>query len=426
MVFGWGKKKTTNKTIEPTKLERQISLSEVNKLLEEIKAPRLLRILQEAKSIREQVELERKSITDTILHLEKDDLKINDVDKSIRSQIKRSKDSVISSIKREISVKLSDPENYTGIESLNVELSQLLKRIGDILGVNSRIMHAFARKYADRLKEDLAKVAANKRKLQQIVDEHTNYESSILNIMEGSDKIKNLSDKIENKNRELIQFNNQIQNYKKTIEGLEYENQNLKSKTVYREFLNIKKEIELLTPERNTIKNEISMQFSKISRPLGKYSYISAFDKPLKKIMEGLISDPSDVITQENRSSIIVVLQAVIKSVVAGNVSVKDSGRAVQLIEETIFKLDEFLSQKDAYDKKLANLEKKCAAFDIREFEEKEKEIARIRENVIHLESSVKVLENGNKEDSKLIPNLVADIEAKLNKISGSKLALKV
>jgi len=34
-------------------------------------------------------------------------------------------------------------------------------------------------------------------------------------------------------------------------------------------FLNVKRDIESLTPEKNTVKNEIDAQFSKISRPLG-------------------------------------------------------------------------------------------------------------------------------------------------------------
>src|SRR5207245_10427439 len=77
--------------------------------------------------------------------------------------------------------------------------------------------------------------------------------------------------------------------------------------------------IQSLSGEKLDIKNRIADQLSKISRPLGKYSYVSSFDKPIKKLMEELLREPYDVITLQNKGSIIEILHAVTKSVLAGN-----------------------------------------------------------------------------------------------------------
>ena len=426
MVFGWGKKKTANEAIESTRHERQISFSDINPLLKENEAQLVKRILEQAKSVREQIDVERKNIIQIISQFEEDDLNADDVDKSLKVLIERGKKAIVSGVKRETAVTLSIPETYSDLANLNFQTAQMLKRIGDILGTNSRVMHVFARKYADRLKEDLGDMTKNKKQLQIFVDEYTNFESNSKNILEEIEKIKNSKKEIEDKNHRLVELKREIENHKITIGNLEQEIHGIKSKKEYQEFLNVKKEIESLTPERNSVKNEIGLQFSKISRPLGKYSYISSLEKPLKNIMDRLVAEPPDVITNENKNAIIEVLEATVKSVVAGNVSVKDSQKAVEQIEETISRLDEFLDLKNNIAKKMNDLENKLSIFNIKDLEEKEKKLTRTKEDIIQFEASVKSLEKQISEETKHTPQIIHDVETKLGEISRTKITLKI
>jgi len=426
MVFGWGKKKTGNETVESTRQERQISFSDINLILKENEAQLLKRILGQAKSIREQIDVEQKNTLQTILQFEKDDLNAEDVDKSLKVLIERGKKAVGSGIKRETAVVLSNPDTYSNLANLNAQTGQMLKRIGDILGINSRIMHVFARKYTDKLKEDLAAMTNNKKQLQIFVDEYTNFESTSKNVLEEIEKIKNSKKEIEDKNHRLTELKREIEDHKKTINNLEQDIRTLKSKNEYHEFLNVKKEIESMAPERNNVKNEIDLQFSKISRPLGKYSYISSLEKPLKNIMARLVDEPIEVITNENKNAIIEILQAAVKSVVAGNVSVKDSQKAVEQIEETISRLDEFINLKNDLSKRMNGLENKLSIFNIKDLEEKEKKLTRTKENILQFESSIKTLEKEISEESNRTPQLIHDIETKLGEISRSKITLKI
>jgi hypothetical protein len=59
MVFGWRKKKTTNETVESTKRGRQISFFDINSILKENETQLLKKILEQAKSIRDQVDIVR-------------------------------------------------------------------------------------------------------------------------------------------------------------------------------------------------------------------------------------------------------------------------------------------------------------------------------------------------------------------------------
>ncbi len=425
MVFGWGKKKSTNETVKSSN-ERQILLSDINLILKENETLLLGKIFEQAKSIREQIDIERKNIIQIISEFENDDLGSENVDKSLKVLIERGKKAVVSGLKRETAVTLSTPEIFPNLINLNLQTGQMLKRIGDTLGVNSRVMHVFARKYADKLKEDLSDMTKNKRQLQSLVDEYTNFESTSRNILESIEKIKNSKKEIEDNSQELIRIKKEIEEHKKTIDNLEQEIQNLKLTNGYQELLNVKKDIESLRPEKNLVKNEIDTQFSKISRPLGKYSYISSLEKPLKIIMEHLVVEPSETITNENKNMVIEILQATVKSVVAGNVSVKDSQKAVEQIEETINRLDEFIKLKNNLSKKMNELESRLCIFNIKDLEEKEKKIVRTKEDILQFESSIKTLEKEISEESNRAPGLIQDIETMLGKISRTKITLKI
>ena len=426
MVFGWGKKKATNETIESRLLEKQVSLSEINDIIKENQVQRLKKITENAKSVKDIVEIERKNIIQIISQLESDTLKVDDVDKHLKLLIERGKEAVISGLRKETAVNLASTEKYSDIVNLNIEIGQMLKRIGDILGVNTKVMHIFARKYAGKLKEHLAEVATKKAGLQKIVDEHTKFESTVATISQMYEKIKGSQQDIEEKNKELSKIKEEIKNYGKIIQNIELEIQNSKSKSEYQEFLKIRKETDALALEEDKIKHEIDLQFSKISRPLGKYSYISSLEKPLKRIMEELITNPSKVLVQENKDSVVEVLHAVIKAAVSGSVSVKDTTKAVQLIEETIDRLDEFLKMRSDLSQKRDSFENRLGIFNINELEEKEGELIKTRDKKRHAESVAKNLENAVNDVIMHIPQLVQDIEIKLKEISGTRVTLKI
>ncbi len=426
MVFGWGKKKATNETVESRVLEKQVALSEINNIIKENETQRLKKITENAKSIKDAVEIERKNIIQITSQLESDTLKADDVDKHLKLLIERGKEVVISGLRKETATNLSSTEKYAGVVNLNAEVGQMLKRVGDILGVNTKVMHVFARKYADKLKEHLAKVATKKAELQKLVDEHAKFESTVATLLETCEKIRKSQKEIEEKNKELSKLKEEIKNYDKMIQNIELGIQNSKSKSEYQEFLKTKKEIDALTLEEDRIKHEIDLQFSNISRPLGKYSYISALEKPLKRIMEELSANPSKVLIRENKDSIIEVLHAVIKAVVAGSVSVKDTAKAVQQIEETINRLDEFLKMKSDLSQKRVTFENRLGIFNINELGEKERELIKTRDKKTHAELVTSNLENEINDTIIYMPQLVQDVEIKLKEISGTRITLKI
>jgi hypothetical protein len=425
MVFGFGKKKTVENPASSIQHQREVSLQEIPSIIQELESPRISNILQEARRLKTEIERNQNKIQDIILDLDSDDLKLDDVDKNLKTAGKRGKDAVVSTIKKETSVKLTNIERYEDVVAVNNEVIQTLKRMGDTLGLHTRVMHVFARKYADKLKDEIAKLAQNRNDLQILINKQESFKSDSAYILDLIKKIDNFKINEKQKNHRLIEIRNEKSEALHIVTRLELEISELRAKPEHREFLEVQKKIDALSHEKHEMKGKVDAQFTKISRPLSKYSYVSSFDKPMKKLMEQLIYDPYEVISIHNKEPVIEILQATAKSVLAGNVSVKDSDKSIELIEETIDKLDEFLKLKTAFAKKLSDLEAGLSVFDVKTLEAKEKEIEKARSNITDLEASSKKIEEEIKENETGHNTIKLEIEEKMTRLNNGKIIIK-
>lgn len=425
MVFGFGKKKVSEQPITQSNV-KIVAFPDIPKFLQELESPKRTELVDQAKTIRVKVLSNMKDIHEIILQLEEDDLKLSDVDKNLRTVASRGKDSVVSTIKRETSSSLINITKYEDALSLNTQINQILKRMGDTLGLNSRIIHIFARKYADNLKEEITKMAANRNSLQTVINSYEDFKTSYRTQEETKNKIIDLKKEIAQNNLRIAEIDSEMNSTQNTITRLDKEIFDLKSMKEYQIFLEIKNKINLLSSEKYEIKNKIDMQFSKISRPLSKYSYISSFEKPVKRVMEELIREPYDAISSQNKDTIIEVLRAVEKSVLSGSISVKDTEKSLEQIEETISLLDEFLAMKETYSNRVIKLEGELTIFDTKLLKSKENDLEKEKNNLINLETIKGKLGDKINHDDNLVLKLVSEMESGLSSLSKVKVTLKL
>jgi hypothetical protein len=425
MVFGFGKKKTQEHTTVPVQNEKTITLKDIPSILQEIESPRASEAISIAKTTKDEVEAHKKKIRELILHLESDDLKLDDVDRNLGVIVKRGKDAIVSTIKKETSSTLTSAIKYDQAVLLNAEISQMLKKIGDVLGLNSRIIHIFAKKYADNLKDEIAKVAKSRNQLQSSINFVENLRAGSKDIMDLGQKIAEHRDTILHKKDRISEIISETETLKNNITTLEKQIHDLKSSDAHSKFLEIKRKIDSMSSEKSDVKNVIDLQFSKISRPLGRYSYISSFEKPVRKMMDELVANPYEVISPQNKSGIIQILEAVEKSIVSGSISVKDADKSLEQVQETISRLGEFITLKESYSNKVSTLEKDLAVFDIKSLESKEHELQKTRSDLANMESVKKKLESEVKDSEHVLARNTSDLESRLGKLVNSKVLLK-
>ena len=421
MVFGRGKKKEEKQRTETTRIRKEISLSEVNKIIEDFKTIREKTLITETKSIKNKIVSNLGDLLKISKTLEKDNLKVDDIDKHLKILVLRGKSQLISTIKNEVIWKFNEINSYDDVLKFDKQISQILKKIGDVLGRQSRVIHIFAKKYANKLKYTLSSIDSSVKGLHIILENHRKLNENIISISYDFLGINQIKEEQEKRKERVNKLTESINSQKTVIKSRNDDIEILKASNEYSEFLNIKSDIEKLDPGKKQIKNDIDLQFTKISRPLGKYGYISALDKPQKNLMEKLIKNPFEVLNQENKADIITILESTRKGVEAGSVSVKDTTKSLIQLDETIKILDNFINNISEFNSKRAKLEDSLKIFYSEDLDHRESELVKALNEKNDLEERIQNIDNEISQNKKEIPRLILEIESKLGKVSATQ-----
>jgi len=96
MVFGWGKKKQEEKPVGKTSQEKEVQLSDVHKIMAELNQLRKSQIISEIKHLRNNTEPLIDDLAKIGNVLEKDNLKVDDIDKHLATIVVRGKKNSLS------------------------------------------------------------------------------------------------------------------------------------------------------------------------------------------------------------------------------------------------------------------------------------------------------------------------------------------
>ena len=189
----------------------------------------------------------------------------------------------------------------------------------------------------------------------------------------------------------------------------------------YKKYVGLENKLTKFTNQKLKIKSEIDTQYTKISRPLGRYAYGSSLDKEQSGILSTLVDDPFDALLSENSDTIIVILENIRKGISSGAISVKDADKTLSQLTETEESLDGFIKKVSDYSNifnsmknELSELKPKNLTFLENEFSNNT-----ASENDSDLKSKT-ILSEIDQINSK-IPEIISKIEGKLRIFSNSK-----
>jgi len=425
MVFGWGKKKSEKQEPEMAPQKKQILLSDVPNVVDEISSIRIKTIIAEAKTFKNKIEPSCETILHIAIDLERDTLNVNDIDIHLKRLVERGKKEVISIIKRESIVRLPEINSYDDVKNFNVVASRMLKKIGDALGRQSNVIHIFAKKYAGKLKSDLKIMTEGNDEITTIITNQAELENKtekilgiISDIKQSRKLIDNLGDQEKQNNKVMDELVTKIEHDKEEIK-------NIKNSSEYTEFLHINEKLDSLSSEKNKIKSEIEHQFTKISRPLNKYVYVSSLDKPQKKLLLNLIANPYNELVDSNKRDILQILESTRKGIQSGSVSVKDTDKSLTQIDETLSFIDTFIEKIASFNMSKNDIENKLSIFSSEELRQKESQLTRHQNDKLALETKIQSRENELQNTIELIPKHVKSLESILNQISAIQYTIR-
>ena len=420
MVFGWGKKKQEENTVEVISQNKEIQLSDVSKILTELNQLRSTQILSEIKQIRKITE----PLIDDLIKigkvLEKDNLKVDDIDKHLAIIVVRGKKQVIDVIKKGVT-SLPEISSLEDMEKLNYSLSQILKKVGDVLGRQTRVIHIFAKKYANQLKDNLEVMNHNHSEIQQLLKNFKSTKSDFIEINDLLNKIKLFQNTKIDKDKKIIETHDAIKSLEEKILSIDNSIKEIKSSDNYQKYLVLKKEFDEYITQKLKIKNIIDTQFTKISRPLSRYEYASSLDKEQKTILTKLVGNPFNILLSENKDHIILILENVRKGITSGSISVKDVDKTLFHITETEEILGTFIKQVSNYFETSQKMQNELNSLMPDELVSLEPEHDKNISFKDDLQLKSKTLQGDIDDAETQIPTLISKIEKKLREFSNTK-----
>ncbi|WP_428324335.1 exonuclease SbcC [Nitrosopumilus sp.] len=420
MVFGWGKKKQEEKSVEQVPQTKDVSLNDVEKIVDDLKKLRESQTVSEVKHLRNSTAPLIEDLIKIGDMLEKDTLNVDDIDKHLAVIVVRGKKQVIDVIKKGV-VSLPEVSSIDNAKKLDTSLNQILKKVGDVLGRQTRVIHIFAKKYANQLKDNLEVMNQNHSDIHGILQNFENTKSNSDDILKALKKIEILKSKKIEKTQKIVNTNNELESTKQHLLSLEKNIDEIKSSDDYKKYLESKKSLESFENEKTKIKNEINSQFTKISRPLGRYEYASSLDKEQKSILGKLVENPFDVLTPQNKDPIIVILENVRKGITSGSISVKDVDKTQSQITETEETLDGFISQVLEYFDTYQKMSNDLDSLRSEKLVSLESEFTKTSDAKDDLELKSETFQGEIDEIDTSIPQLVSEIEKKLRSFSNTK-----
>lgn len=420
MVFGWVKKKEEEKSIEEIPQNKEILLADVPKIISKIGELRKSQTLNEINGLRNSTEPLIKDLIKIGNALEKDNLNIDDIDKHLAIIVVRGKKQVIDMIKKDV-ISLPKISSFDDAEKLNSVLSLILKKVGDVLGRQTRVIHIFAKKYASQLKENLEVMNANRSEINKILKNYDSTKSLSDEINDAIKQIKNLSNLYEEKLQKITDVNENAKSTQEKINDIQNSIDHIKSSEDYKKYLDLKNTLNEFATQKSKIKDQINTQFTKISRPLSRYEYASSLDKDEKNVLSILVTEPFDVLSFDNKDSIIMILENIRKAVSSGSISVKDVDKTFSQITEIEESLDGFIKQVLEYNEKYQEMKNNVNSLMPDNLGSLEDDLEKNTLLFDEYRLKSKTFQDEIDEIDSKIPELVSKIEQKLRQFSNTR-----
>lgn len=420
MVFGWGKKKQEEISQDIVSQTKEIVLSDIPKIIVDLEELRQSQTISEIKDLRNSTE----SLIDDLINignvLEKDDLKVDNIDKHLAIIVVRGKKQVIDIMKKGI-VHLPKISSIDDAKTLNSLLNQILKKVGDVLGRQTRVIHIFAKKYATQLKENLEVMTRNHAEINVLLKNYHFTKSISTEISEMLNQIKILQKSRQEKTLKINNLNQNLISVDETLSSLQNSISEIKSSDAFKKYLSLKTSLDSFTSKKSAIKNNVDAQFTKISRPLSRYEYGSSLDKDQKNILTQLANNPIDVLLPQHKDPIIIILENVRKAISSGAISVKDIDKSLSHITETEESLDGFITKVTDYMKQYKTMVDDLDSLKSDELISLEKQLIKTTLLKEEYQTKSKAFQGEIDETDSKIPQLVSVIESKLRQFSNTK-----
>ncbi|MFL6479700.1 MAG: hypothetical protein ACJ70S_01145 [Nitrososphaera sp.] len=319
-----------------------LTIAQAQDLLERLECARVKELSVSLIEVKQSA-LESLKVLDTLAKdMEKESIKLEGLEQRLKSVVEHSRRTVVSSLKREASLELPDPQSASDIKKFKDRFESMMKRFGEVSGSHSKVLNAFMKKHSGKMKEEFEHLTKLLNETRAIIAEFDQKREpmitcqNILNsALQKASSIKVTESSAKNIEAEIEKIKRELERLERQVGSL------LESKQYEQASINIR----LLTEaekKKEEFDERIRDLFSHLSRAFTRYSY--GITRETERRLRILSDEPWRILYEENIAPYSSILMQIRQSIEGGQIQLKDSDKVLQYLDTVLRSLPELRS----------------------------------------------------------------------------------
>ena len=308
-----------------------LSIQQAQDLLQSLEAVKVKELSASLAPIKESAAESLKVIDTLAKEMDRENIKLEDVERRLKSVVEHSKTTVVSSLRREASLELPFPQSANDAKKFKERFENMMKRFGEVSGSHSKVLNAFMKKHSGKIKDEFEFLTKLLNETRAIISEFDRNREPII-------RCENTLNTALQKISSINLAESSAKNIEKEIEDIERELKNVESELAAAsgssefEQASIRvRDIAEAERKQEEFHAKIRDLFSHLSRAFTKYSY--GITKETERRLETMSNEPWQILYEKNVTPYSSLLLEIRKSIDSGQIQLKDSDKVLQYID---------------------------------------------------------------------------------------------
>jgi peptide methionine sulfoxide reductase MsrA len=315
----------------PTPASDTLSIQQAQDLLQSLEAVKVKELSASLAPIKESAAESLKVIDTLAKEMDRENIKLEDVERRLKSVVEHSKTTVVSSLRREASLELPFPQSANDAKKFKERFENMMKRFGEVSGSHSKVLNAFMKKHSGKIKDEFEFLTKLLNETRAIISEFDRNREPII-------RCENTLNTALQKISSINLAQSSAKNIEKEIEDIERELKNVENElavaSASNEFEQASirvRDIAEAERKQEEFHAKIRDLFSHLSRAFTKYSY--GITKETERRLETMSNEPWQILYEKNVTPYSSLLLEIRKSIDSGQIQLKDSDKVLQYID---------------------------------------------------------------------------------------------
>ena len=318
----------------PTPATETLSIQQAQDLLQSLESAKVKELSSSLARIKEAAAESLKVIDALAKDMDRENIKLEDLEQKLKSVVEHSKRTVVSSLKREASLELPLPQSANDAKKFKERFENMMKRFGEVSGSHSKVLNAFMKKQSGKMKDEFEFLTKLLDETRATISEFDRKREPIIkcgNILNTSlqklSSIKLAESLARNAERE-------IEDIERDLKEVESELAILSASKEYEQASMGMRGISEAEKKQEEFHAQIRDLFSHLSRAFTKYSY--GITKETEQRLKTMSDEPWQILYEKNITPYSSLLLEIRRSIDSGQIQLKDSDKALQYIDKIL------------------------------------------------------------------------------------------